>query len=126
VESGVKGEALTLDNAPPSFKDFIPFYLPFVIVSIMFYIDYQYQNPFIVVWLAYVLIPILDYSLPIDHYNLPESRIRLFEKDKRFLIPLYLAWTLDFAIYFALLYLVSSGKIAQTPVSFVIYVVSYA
>ena len=92
----------------------------------MFYVDYYYQNPFIVVWLAYVIIPLLDYSLPIDHYNLPEGRIRLFEKDKRFLIPLYLTWSLDYAIYFSLLYFVSTGKIAQTPTSFLMYIVSYA
>ena len=73
-----------------------------------------------------MVIPLLDYSLPIDHYNLPEGRIRLFEKDKRFLIPLYLVWTLDYAIYFSLLYFVSTGKIAQTPTSFLMYIVSYA
>ena len=92
----------------------------------MFYVEYYYKNPFIIVWLAYVAIPIADYVLPIDHYNLPENRVRAYEKDWRFLIPVYLVWIIDVGIYFALLYSVSVGKVAETPTSFVIYAISYA
>ena len=92
----------------------------------MFYCDYYYQNPYIIIWIGYVLIPICDYFLPVDHTNLPESRIKAFEKDYRFDLPVYLAWAIDVGVFFLLLHLVSVGKIAQTPVSFLIYAVTYA
>ena len=62
---------MTIDTTPVSWKDLAPFYLPFVILAIMFYVDYYYRNPFIVVWLAYVVIPIADFLIPVDHFNLP-------------------------------------------------------
>ncbi|CDW80345.1 alkane-1 monooxygenase [Stylonychia lemnae] len=121
-----KDLALQIDNSPPSYLDLLPFYLPFGIFCIMFYIDYYYQNPFIVVWLAYVAIPIADYTLPVDHKNIPENRIKAYERDWRFMVPVYLVWLIDVGIYFWILYSVSIGQIAQTPASFVIYVISYA
>ena len=53
------------------------------------YMEERYQNVTVAVWLAYVLIPILDYLLPLEHYNLPDDRKQLFEKDNRLLFPLY-------------------------------------
>lgn len=89
-------------------------------VAVSLWADYQYSNPFFLVWLAYVLIPIGDFILPVDYskflfspsktqllVNLPESRIKAYEKDWRFLVPVYLMWLLDFGIYFGLLYFVS-------------------
>ncbi len=73
-------------------------------------------------WLAYVFIPIFDFILPLDHYNLPENRMRLFEKDKRFLIPLYSAWFADFMMYFYALYLASIGRMPTEPGMFLVYV----
>jgi len=58
--------------------------------------------------------------------NLPESRIKAYEKDWRFLIPVYLVFFLDYTVYYGLLYAVSTGKVAQTLPSFILYAVCYA
>ena len=86
------------------------------------YIEERYQNVIVAVWLAYVLIPILDYLLPLDHYNLPDDRKQLFEKDNRFLIPLYSGWLADFIMYFYALYFASIGRIPTDPGMFLLYV----
>jgi len=61
--------------------------------------------------MAYVLLPIFDYILPVDHSNVPANRVRVLEKDSRFLIPLYLIWCMDFAILFWCIHKVSIGEV---------------
>jgi hypothetical protein len=85
-----------------------------------------FANPFFIVWIPYVLLPVLDYLLPVDHNNLKLERIRLFEKDKRFLIPLYSVWILDFLIYFIILAEIYQGKICQTPGDLFFYALCFA
>ena len=38
-------------------------------------------NFFMLLWLAYVVLPIFDFILPVDHSNLPKDRVRIVEKD---------------------------------------------
>ena len=85
--------------------------------------EYFWGNFFMIVWVPYVVMPILDYVLPVDHSNLSEERVRLFEKDKRFAVPLYLVWFLDVAVCFWLLYGIGQGHIGQTTGSFVYYAI---
>jgi len=73
------------------------------------------------VWTAYVFIPIFDFLLPLDHYNLLQDRVQLFEKDKRFLIPLYTAWVADICIYFYSLWLISLGRVPTDVPMFLTY-----
>ena len=101
-----------LDTRQPGWSDVLPFFLTFFVFVLMVISDVYYANPFMIVWLAYVVIPICDYLLPVDHKNLSELQVRAFEKDKRFLIPLYLVWLIDFGVYFSLLYFVSTGQVA--------------
>lgn len=115
-----------LHDKPPTALDILPYFLPFVVFCMMIYSDIYYQNPFVVVWLAYVVIPIADYLLPVDHKNLNENVVRSWEKDWRFLFPIYFTWCVDVGCYLAVLYFVSTGQIAQTPASFLLYAVSYA
>jgi len=88
----------------------VPYFFPFALVSTSLVIEYYYQNIFHPIWIAYVIIPILDYVLPHDNYNLPENKIRAYEKDKRFLIPLYLSWATDFFAYFYALILLTQYR----------------
>ena len=81
---------------------------------------------FFVVWLAYVALPILDYIVPVDHRNLEPERVRAFEKDKRFLIPLYLMWILDVGMFYYILHLISTEQIGKSLFSFLMYALSYA
>ncbi|CDW80586.1 fatty acid desaturase family protein [Stylonychia lemnae] len=121
-----KDVALQIDDTPPSIIDLIPFYSPLGLLCLMYCSDIYYQNPFIIIWVGFVAIPILDYILPVDHYNIPENRLKAFERDWRFMVPVYLAWFADIGIYFSILYSVSIGQVAQTPASFIIYAISYA
>jgi hypothetical protein len=52
------------------------------------------------VWIPFVLLPIIDFLLPVDHSNVPEERVRQMEKDKRFLIPLYTIWVMDLLVLY--------------------------
>lgn len=79
-----------------------------------------------VIWIAYVLLPIFDYILPVDHVNLPESRVRLVEKDRRFLIPLYLTFFEDIGILMYMLWGISTGRFGTTTFEFLIYALSSA
>jgi len=80
-----------------------------------------FGNFFVIVWIPYVLLPILDYILPVDHSNVAENRIRILEKDRRFLTPLYVISVLDFAILFWSIYKVSVGEAGTTNASFVLW-----
>jgi alkane 1-monooxygenase len=71
-----------------------------------------------------VLLPTLDYILPVDHTNVPENRVRILEKDKRFLIPLYLVFFIDVCVIFWSLDRIKKGEAAQTPQSFLILALS--
>lgn len=53
--------------------------------------------------------------------NVAKNRQRKFEKDNRFLIPLYSTMILDCTIYAYILYGVSTGKFGASNLDFVIY-----
>lgn len=90
---------------------------------IVIYVEYYYGNFFFMVWIAYVLLPILDFLIPLDHFNLSEERVRRYEKDDRFLVPLYVTWFMDFGMYFSLLYRVSTGTAGATLHDLILYAV---
>lgn len=104
----------------------MPCYFAILVISLQIFVNYYFGNMFFVVWLAYVALPILDYLIPVDHRNLEPERVRAFDKDKRFLIPLYLMWILDFGMFYYILHLVSVGQIAKSGFAFLMYAVSYA
>jgi alkane 1-monooxygenase len=83
--------------------------------------EIYFNNFFVVVWLPFVALPIIDYLMPVDHSNVTEERVRAMEKDKRFLIPLYTIWVMDFAILYWLMYRVSIGEICLTAGQFLSY-----
>lgn len=58
------------------------------------------HNYFAFLWYVYVLVPVIDIVLPVDHKNLTNAQVKAFEKDKRFLIPLYTYVVCDYACYF--------------------------
>lgn len=72
-------------------------------------------------FVVYVIIPILDFVIPHDDSNVPKERVSILEKDKRFLIPLYSYWLLDFASCVWLLNGISNGTFGQTTSSFILY-----
>ena len=71
--------------------------------------DYYTGNFFLLIWIVYVLLPLVDYILPVHHQNVPEHRVRVLEKDTRFMVPLYLVWVLDLGIVAWSIYKVSTG-----------------
>ncbi|TNV78387.1 hypothetical protein FGO68_gene17181 [Halteria grandinella] len=78
------------------------------------------------IWIPYVGLPILDYILPVDHENISEGRIKVVEKDRRFLIPLYMTFVMDLAILIYAIQGVGSGRIGQTTFEFFLYVICSA
>ena len=72
-------------------------------------------------WLGYVILPLFDYLLPVDHENIPDERVRTVEKDRSFLIPLYAVWIMDVATLVWLLNGISNGTLCQTNAQFVLF-----
>lgn len=87
----------------------MPYYIGPVVFILTWLTDYYYGNFFMLIWIVYVLLPLIDYILPVDHSNVPEQRVRVLEKDSRFLIPLYLVSFLDIGILVWSIYKVSMG-----------------
>ena len=94
---------------------------PTILIAVALVIEYYYQNPLFALWVAYAIIPILDHLIPHDNYNLPESKIRAFEKDWKFLVPIYSCWLIDFASYFYFLAMASKGYIEPNVWKFMLY-----
>jgi len=89
----------------PVWSDILPFF-NFVPYFVLYYVCWYYfkHNIIPLIFLIYVIVPLVDYCLPLDHYNLEKRRAKAFEKDSRFLIPLYLYWVMDFVSYFWAIY----------------------
>jgi len=75
------------------------------------YAEYKYANVIFLLWLFYALTPLLDYMLPLDNYNLPSHLVRTYQKDQRFLFPLYMTFTFDLFAYVYMMWLVSTDHI---------------
>lgn len=86
-----------------------PFYLSPAVFALSMLSDHYTGNFFVLIWILYVLIPLFDYILPVDHTNVPEHRVRILEKDSRFSIPLYLVWFMDLGNVAWAIYKVSTG-----------------
>jgi hypothetical protein len=84
-------------------------------------IEYYFQNFALVIWSSYVAGPLLDFILPADSGNVAKIRQRKFEKDNRFLIPLYLTVIIDCLLYGYILYGVSIGRLGANNLDFLIY-----
>lgn len=99
------------DQAIP-FTKILPFFVPSLFLALN-YVGYycMNKNPFLHVWVAYSCLPVLDWAFPLDKKNLTSEEEKAFEKDKRFLIPLYTYWILDFMTYVWALNIVSSGEV---------------
>lgn len=66
------------------------------LVMIIGIIQFQYTNSSLpMFWIIYVLIPLLDYTSPLDVKNRTPEEYKLLEKDRRYLIPLYTAWVME-------------------------------
>jgi alkane 1-monooxygenase len=107
-------------SAPASWGEILPFLFPTLVGLTCIYTYYNYKSLFIIVWILYTLIPWIDYVIPVDHSNLPENRVRIYEKDRRFLVPLYSFFVLDFIFFYWVLYDVYSGKVGTSISSFFI------
>ena len=96
---------------PATWRELMPYYLAPAIFALSVASDYYYGNLFVLLWISYVLLPFFDYILRVDHSNVPEQRVRVLEKDGRFLIPLYLAWAMDVGLTVWYICKVSAGSI---------------
>lgn len=61
--------------------ELLPNYLPCAVLFAGILCEYFWGNWFMLVWMVYVVLPVLDYILPVDHSNIPEERKKLVEKD---------------------------------------------
>ncbi len=75
-----------------------------VVVALAVACEVVLNNWFLLVWIVYVILPILDYLVPLDHTNIAAERKKTVEKDTKFLAPLYSLWVMDFAILYWVLF----------------------
>lgn len=88
-----------------SFWEFLPF-LNFTIPFISYYIIWYFFNSYLAIMIVYfyIMVPVIDMILPLDHENMTSKKTKVLEKDPKFLIPLYLYWAMDTFTYFMGLY----------------------
>lgn len=110
-----------VDAEPATWRELYPNFLGAAVVFAGLYFEYFHGNFFMVVWIPYVILPLLDFMLPVDHSNISAERVRLLEKDPRFMIPLYSVWFLDIYTFIWLLSGVSNGTIGATAGGFLLY-----
>lgn len=101
--------------------EIIPYFLGHVIAIGAIVCERLTGNFAMLLFVVYVIIPILDFVIPHDDSNVPKERVSILEKDKRFLIPLYSYWLLDFASCVWLLNGISNGTFGQTTSSLILY-----
>jgi alkane 1-monooxygenase len=108
-------------SEPCSWSEILPYFLGPVIFLIAILSDIYFNNFLLMIWIPFVVLPIVDYLMPIDHTNVTSDRVRLMDRDKRFLIPLYTIWIMDFSILYWLMYRVSTGNIGNSFGQFFMY-----
>ena len=113
-------------EGPATWSEILPYFIPVVNILLGLYFEYYHNNFFMYLWQIYVIIPILDYTVPVDNYNPSEKRARLMEKDKRYLIPLYCVYFIDLFTTVWFLHRVSTGDIATTFGNMVYYAICLA
>jgi alkane 1-monooxygenase len=106
-------------------RDILPFYLGPSIFALQIYLYFVvgYRNLMFFTWIGYVLIPLLDFALPVDHANLTKEQAQVFQKDKRFLIPLYTVWSLDIVVYCYTMWYLSTGEIGVSMKDFLAFTI---
>jgi alkane 1-monooxygenase len=65
-----------------------PYYLVVVLYSLFYISCERWKNPFIMAWVIYGLLPLLDYFLPIDDQNPTKQQRKMINKKFRFKLPL--------------------------------------
>lgn len=107
-----------------SWNDVFPYFAGPALFLFTLLLQLVYSNIFIFIWIGYVLVPILDYLLPLDTKNInSKAKMQAFRTDLRFLIPLYTVWTLDMLTYAFLLYGVTTGLLCNSLTDFLVYAV---
>ncbi len=101
--------SLKTEIEPVSWSEILPYFLGPAIFVVGILSEVYFNNFFVMVWIFFVVLPIIDFLLPVDHSNISEERVRLMEKDKRFLIPLYAIWVMDIAILYWNMYRITQG-----------------
>ena len=106
IDTDTTDDKAEMKKFEPTFWDFLPYFnvLPYILVLFGSWYLLNH-NTMVVIWSFYVLIPIIDILLPVDEKNLSLKQTKLFEKDKRFLLPLYIYMALDFAAFIWALYI---------------------
>ena len=97
-----------------------------VLIANMISVHYL-SNIIPTIWLSFVAVPMMDYFSKEYTKNIQGSmRIKNFEKDSRFRIPLYCTIVIDTCFWLYMLNCMSAGSIGQTPFNFISYVVGGA
>lgn len=83
----------------------LPYYLNSVIVLAFIYVTEYYHRPFIVLWIVYSLVPILDQIIPDDNINPTEAEEKVLKSQIKWKVPIYtfiflewvtLFWSFDY------------------------------
>ena len=84
-------------------NDLIDFSLQYYSISLLHYIGYytidKYQNPYILIFIIFGLVPLFDIILPVDERNPTEAEYKILIKQNRFKIPIYLSVFTEWALY---------------------------
>ncbi|CDW76625.1 alkane 1-monooxygenase [Stylonychia lemnae] len=99
----------------PAWLDILPYFLPTLLIIVNMICSYQFNFFSIGIYFSFVVIPLIDsYMMPENHKNLKEKELIGFEKDDRFLLPLYSHLILEYIFLYTNLYYISQGVIGNS------------
>lgn len=126
VSSSKEDSSLNEIKAGSFWSVYLPFYLPSFVMIFCFAFDYVFRNPSIFALMILGIMPALDLFLPVDTTNFSQKLSKSYEKDRQFLIPLYLFGLCDYLAYFMLFYRCLYDPLAMSsPLMIFYYVVNY-
>ena len=73
----------------PQWSDIYPYMLPCVVGFSQLFGYYVLDNLLFPIWFLYVILPLLEMRMPHDLANVSPKKEKVFERDWRFLVPLY-------------------------------------
>ncbi|TNV77944.1 hypothetical protein FGO68_gene7492 [Halteria grandinella] len=110
----MKTETATKKNSAvgPTWWDILPYFLGTAIFAGHLILQNTlYRNCMVYVWIGYVVIPLFDYLLPKDNKNLSREEAIKWQRDPRFLVPLYAVWALDVGTYIYVMWGMTTGEL---------------
>lgn len=78
----------------------LPYYLNSGILALFIYVTEYYHQPFVLLWIIYTLIPLIDQIIPPDNVNPTPEEEKILKKQWKWRVPIYLFIFMEWVVLF--------------------------